>query len=585
MVAIPGLPKELREVPPSPNGPDDPHAGEKRERWHEWRRDIMRYRIDRRQELAATPALRDYELARIALHPAYLIATWLTIVEPRRRSAGVGSIPFIPFETQVTTINALLGSLDQEDEKADVVHSKCRGWGATWIYSAVAIWGWLTQDPFYALLLSRTEDDATGIAHRSLFAKMLRMLTELPPFLLPSGFVWSEHSRRGWLINPANGNELTGDSTTGDAGRGDRATVGIIDEAAAIRSLIEMWSTLAETTDHRWAVSTESFKHGTDFEQIKEGGDQGATPTVITSDWWENPMNDGAWFERQKKRYAANPAKFAIEILRNPRADDSIWVYPEAQKIEPDPSVVPVLGRMSYVTVDPGWKDRMVLIATQENEETGGIDVLGSYANAKKPAVYYVPLLKPELFGVGWEYASRIDWTPRGIPGIEEVTYWYDDRAIDFARLMQDMTIKPTVVGDTYGDNVTGATADSVYSVWRKFGLSVHRDRRGEKMLTMYQKQARTGRGKREALTERLPNWRFATTPSARVVLSALRNNRYEEEPLRGVTEIRAPRHDDTSHYATACEYLAVYLKYRHAIATRTLAQSVASKFGFAGVR
>lgn len=580
MTVIPGLPSALREIPPAPLSPDDPDAVAKREAWFTWRTEVSRYRLAQRYTLKDNPELAAIERARCALHPAYLSSVWLTIFEPRTRKTGTGYMPFIPFAKQIDVMDSLIWTLSQEDENADAVWSKCRGWGASWIGCLLAIWGWLFSDqwatpmPWNGLLLSRKEELVDSKKQRSLFWKIDRLLRDLPPWLMPEGFDWNIHRQKNVLINPANGNELGGEATTSKSGRGDRVTWAWLDEAAAMPEFLQTWSTVAETTDHRWAISTESMEEGPDFYNLRTGGEGGVRPHLIESDWWENPLNDEAWYDRQKLRYAADIEAFNREILRDPHAGTATWVYPRAWELDAQP-LTPIIGRPAYVTIDPGFADDTVLIAAQENDE-GGIDVMDAYANAKQPAAFYVPLLQPSLLAdqLSSDYA---EWTP-DIPGVEPVTYTYGPAELAFARVIEAIG-KPTYVGDTYGSNVTGATADSVYSMWERFGIYVNRDRRGEKDLTQYIRQARTYKGRREALSERVVRWRFNDSPGGMRVLKALQNHRFKPQSDRPtMSEAKTPLHDWTSHYVTALEYLAVHLKHRATVLLRPYHAPVRSR-------
>ena len=53
MAEIPGLPEDLRVIPPAPFAPHDPEAQEKREAWKAWRDDVLRYRIQHQAEVFA----------------------------------------------------------------------------------------------------------------------------------------------------------------------------------------------------------------------------------------------------------------------------------------------------------------------------------------------------------------------------------------------------------------------------------------------------------------------------------------------------------------------------------------------------
>jgi hypothetical protein len=637
-VLIPGLPKHLEVVPPAPLSPTDPLAEEKRIAWRRWRYALQEHRTRTAIELAGNPDLIPFERIRCAQHPAYWAAMYLRVFEPRWRvdptadydpdsddpdaeMEGMrrlalpdvpritqtnlravkergddydpaldpifGYVPFIPFEQQVAAMNRLLWSLHQYDENADVVWSKCRTWGASWIGCLIGLWGWtFSQDwpgapPWNMLFLSRKEELVDSKKQRSLFWKIRRLMRDMPDWQIPRGWSPDEHDNMGAIMNPENGNELAGESTTTKAGRADRVTVAWIDEAAFIPNMLGTWSTLNETTDHRWCVSTESFEEGWDFYNLRRGNEMEEHPFVLESDWWQNPLNDDVWLERQRVRLSAKPEMFAQEVMRLPYSGSS-FVYPWAQDIHPE-NRVPVMGDASFIAIDPGYRDPTALVAIQEN----GLDeltVLDSYEAEQREADFFAPLLLPSLFDAAdkdWKDKDYVEWSsPLSTPQAPLI-FQYRDRELRFARTVAAMGI-PRFIGDTYGETVVGATKDSVYSRWRKYGIHVNRDRRTGDGVTPSVRQQRTFAGRQEAMHESRAKWHFANTQGARIVLKAWCELRYKPRGEKATqNEPKEPEHGWMSHYTSACEFLAVSIKYRKAILGRELAVPTKGLRGF----
>jgi hypothetical protein len=587
MVEIPGLPTAISTVPPAPVSPDASDADERREAWRAWRQSVQEYRTGRHVELSQNPALIPFEMAKCAQDPAYWMAVWLRVFEPRQRASGYGYLPFIPFADQVDVLNQLRWTLTQSDENADAVWSKCRGWGASWLGCVFALWGWTFSHqwpgapPWNVLMLSRKEEYVDSKQQRSLFWKIRRLMRDMPAWQMPPGFNVDIHDQKGILINPFNGNEIGGESTNTKAGRGDRVTWAWLDEAAAMPNLLTIWSTVAETTDHRFAVSTESVEEGTDFYDLGIGnkGESEARPFLVESDWFQNPLNDQAWFDRQKVRYAADPDAFQREILRDPHAGSSTWVYPWARTKEPDSDITPVSGWPAFVSIDPGFRDPTALVALQETPN-GEVNVVDAYAMEGKEADYFVPLLKPELFAEKdgfWFEKSYMTWQPAGD---DAQTFEDHERELAFARTIAIIG-KPTYIGDTYGESQTGATNDSVYSRWRKYGIYVNRDRAPAGDTSTDRKRTRTFAGRREALNDRANRFRFGATDGAKVCLKALKDNKYKPRSDRPTqTEPKVPLHDWTSHYVSALEFFAVHIRHRHSVLGRELSKPMKATLG-----
>lgn len=608
MTMIPGLPPHLASIPPAPLSPDDPEADAKRRAWRAWRYQVHRYRVERHILLTREPDLRPIEAQLCANHPAYFAAMWLRVFEPRWRvetSLAIpdseaddpdaesvpttpmivtgkyrkdmeggeydpetaplfGWMPFVPFADQVTVMNRLLWTLHQTDENADAVWSKCRGWGASWIGCLLAVWGWnfshrwVGAPPWNVLLLSRKMEYVDSKQQKSLFWKVRRLMRDMPDWMMPAGWNPDINDNIGILTNPENGNQLNGESTNADAGRGDRVTWAWLDEAAKM-PLDEIWGTVTETTDHRWAVSTESLEDGPDFYNLRTGTDMEFRPHLIESDWWQNPLNDDLWYERQKRRYAQNPAVFAREILRDPHAGSDTLVYPRAWDPEhaPDPAIGVDTMAPTFISCDPGQLDETALLVIQEDVATGNWNVLDAYQNKGVEAAFYGTILAAQ-------------------PDEARFPRMYGERELAFMELIQQIPA-PTYVGDTYGDTSNGVTMDTFYTVLARFRdphnqpIMFNRDRIGQKDLSMYMEQSRSFKGRREALQERVPLLRFSTRPGAQFALRCLKNNQYKPESVGTLTEAKVPKHDWTSHIVQAFEFWAVYQRTRSQALRQTI--------------
>jgi len=550
---ITGLPAHIQECPEGPRSPTDETRESRRAAWKLWARGVREYRARRRQEILADVGQIPVEMEKCRRDNAYWLTVWGTIFEPRNRSEGSGFIPFIPFEKQIQLFRELDWVRGQEDEKADVVISKARAWGGSWILCAYCLGEWLFEpSAFTALLASRKFELVDSKAQKSLFSKIDNMKNVLPAWMMPAGFDPREHDNVGILINPANGNQIVGEGTNENLGRGDRATIAIIDEAQAFPNgeLQMAFDTLGGTTDHRILIGTESAEHSGDtFAALQQGDEFGTGPHTVALEWWENPLLDDVWYVREKARYANNPGFFEREYERNRRAGNTTYVYPGAEIIQPDPTVTPQPMWQAFRTWDPGWVDPTWVILTQLRPD-GGIDVLDAYSNNKIGADFF-----------GMVVSGDYDRTK---------PYTFRDGEVDFTRINQQFP-HVTDVGDNYGHNTDGSTGDSFYSRLVPFGIYVHRDRRDPKDTTERMKADRTFKGRREALMAYLQTVRFADTPGAKVVLSALKEHKFADTSRTRMSEPKKHLHDWTSHPVSALEFLAVYLQTRSGVQARRL--------------
>lgn len=551
MAVIPGLPAELREVPPAPSSPFDEDADAKRAAWLAWRDDVLRYRIQRQTACYTDPQQIPIERELCKRSCAYFITIWGNLFEPRTDDPHrvSGNFAWIPFARQVEYWEWLDERLKDRGATADGVVSKARDMGASWSSCAWAVWKWLFAETFSALLVSRREDLVDSNTSESLFWKIEHILGyrtgAIPDFLLPVGFDWKDKSinQEMALVNPENGNEILGESTNSNAGRAARATVMIFDEAAFIPRLPGIWAGATNTTGHKIAISSESLDEGAFFYNLARGIDMEASPDPFPMEWWENPQNNDEWYDELKARFANEPGRFEREVERNPRGGDTTYVYPMAMEmdVEPDDACF-IEGCPLDITMDPGFNDETAIIWIQEQGDH--FLVLDSYSKRNQPAAFYGCILTG--------YSEFLE--------VEKVSFPFPFDERDRAMMAFTRTLPRTsIIGDSYGDNVNGASADSIFDVLRKppFRLKINTDRTPAGEVVANKKIVRQFKGRREALRRLLPHLRFANTMGAQNVLRALQAHKFAEDTGKGTTVSDRPLHDWTSHPVSALEFWA----------------------------
>lgn len=565
---IPFLPDHLQVVPPGPRSSDDPEADDRRAAYAAWRDAIYRHRIERHARVRATPGLIPLEEWRCSQDFGYWLTMYGTIFEPRedRNALGGGNLPYIPFAKQIDLANFLLWTLNQKGPDADAAISKSRDVGASWMICAIALWGWLFKNPWDVLLISRKEDLVDSKNAASLFAKIDRLLWGLPEWMRPAGFNPDKHRQKLFLYNPVNRNEIAGESTTSKTGRGARSTWAAFDEAALIPELLNTWNGVAATTSHRWAISTEHLDEGPDFYNLRTGNDMDFRPALFEIDWFDNPLNTQVWFDNERLRYASRPEDFEREVLRNPHAGNTYWVYGQFwdPKYDPNPAynVVDPMAP-TYITIDPGKLDETAIVVLQENPATLETIVLDSYQNKGKDADFYGTILS-------------------GCPDEDKFPGLYGDREHDFMDLVRHLPA-PTYCGDVYGDTSNGATLDTFYSVLLRYEnpqgerITVNRDRLGNKDRGMYAKSRNTFKGRQQCVHELSPGMRFSARPGGVFAHKCVKNHRFKPQDRPVMAEPSTPLHDWTSHVMQAIEFWAVYKKTRTEVAKYALKSSVAT--------
>jgi hypothetical protein len=540
-------------VPPAPEAPDDPEREKKRQAWMAWRNAVEQYAENMVASCEGNTVRQDLENHKCSLSPAYWLAVYGKLYEPRKRKrlSGVDT-RFIPFARQVEMLDFFQQCLREDDGPlVDGVVSKCRDVGASWIMCAFALWGWLYESPWQVRLISRKKDLVESRSADSLFWKIDYLFNRLPKWMVPSKSEYNDVDLH--FTNLLNGNEISGESTTSKAVRGGRATWVGYDEAAFIEDFLHTWSAAQAVADSRFAISTESTKEGLDFWNLSQNTKVLEPPARFAIDWWQNPTLADEWFDKTRSRYLSShdQAGFEREVLRRPFGDNSGYVYPEARGMSMSMEYVYNPQYAQYTTIDPGVADDCAIVFLQTEPLTGLIHVLDSYSSSGKPADYYGTILTGKPESGQWEYdmeALRImEWT-RNRP-------------------------RATVYGDVAGWNQEAATMESFFSRLQKYEIYAVRDRDQGGHVIQSKRAARSFRGRREAMREIMPRLRFAHTPGASRVLEALEMHRYKESDRAMQAEVRTSLHDWTSHLVSALEYFAVNKVAERMITEHGLAQ------------
>jgi len=217
----------------------------------------------------------------------------------RERPVEYPHTPFVLWPCQVEAADAIIAGVR---EGRDVVVRKTRDMGASWLLCAIALWGWQFHG-WQALLVSRVEDlvDKTGDPG-SLYWKVDYLLASQPGWLLPGkasefekGGAYRQHLM---LRHPESGATITGQASTEHIGRGDRRTMVLFDEFAALDNADAAWRSAADTTSCRVAVST-PIGAGTEYARLVSAARTQGEPRLVELMYWQHPEK-GAGAERRE---------------------------------------------------------------------------------------------------------------------------------------------------------------------------------------------------------------------------------------------------------------------------------------------
>jgi hypothetical protein len=494
--------------------------------------------------------------------PARWIALWLWIEEPRMLRNERPVKEYVPFAFQVE-LAQWFAEQTAKPEPFDGYISKARGLGASWIFSAMAMWAWLFK-PWRGILISRKEDlvDKKGDLN-SLFGKIDFIIEHLPEWFLPVSHdqIFTRFRMKNFLEHPHTTAALIGEATTAKSTRGGRATFIIYDEAAFIPDFMTVFGTGSGTTNHRWAVSSESFEEGSDWWDMWHAAQDRDPNAVRELHWRLNPYFDDFWYAEEMARWEHDPNGFQREYERNPFSDDT-WIYPtvrfiktfdeplypEAEFPHHDPEEVLLVG------IDPGRADDTAIVFMQfsGDDEPRHVRWVDSYSRNLMPAEYYAHILtgiepRPGDTCYGLQFDTYA--TQRIMP-------WM--RSLPWSGSMRVFCDPSGAAKDMSGKSFTDRLLIESKRLRANSGLASERRLVG--IVPLYEELFAANRHdkRRLELRKMLIRSSFCNTPGAKKLKYALEQYRFSD-PGRKSTSQPAPLHDAYSHLSTAAEYVAVY--------------------------
>jgi hypothetical protein len=429
-------------------------------------------------------------------------------------------LPLILFDYQKDTILWLINKIKNGE---DGLLEKSRDMGATWLFIWVFIWYWRFAESFSGLLGSYKQDLVDNRTLDSHFGKIDYCIQQLPKWLLPSRFSLDKHRQSMKLVNPENGNLITGDTMNPDFARGSRKTAVFLDEGASWEYFTEAWASSGDTTPCRLTASTPKGHNA--FALLRDSGID-----VKTLHWKLHPLKDQEWYDYEKSRRSDEEVAQELDISYNKSQEGR--VYPEFDNCEwgtfkYDPF------KPLYESWDFGKTDDTAMLWFQQQDD-GRIALIDSYSNRGKTIDFYIP------FVTGVAPSQSIGYTKKDYAIIESHKNWHN--AVHFG----DPAVR-------FGNQVTDKT---VLSVLQDNGIRIN-----------FLEDSKDFSSRRNSTKVFLRNMVLDTNENNKLFAIAIENASYPKMRTGGGEEIRsiAPKHDWTSHFRSSLEYMAVnYLNRRH---------------------
>lgn len=226
--------------------------------------------------------------------PVEFINDWVVTYDPRNASSPEKptTMPFKLFPRQAEYV---LWLQDRITNKLGGCVEKCRDAGITEVSTAFSIWAWLFVDGFSIGWGSRKEMLVDRIGDPdSIFEKVRSKIKYLPNIFMPKGFNEKEHFNYMKIINPDNGNTITGEAGV-NIGRGGRKSMYFVDESAHCDKQEAIAAALGDNTNCEIHISSVNGMNLFYRRAKSAGGDN-----TFIFDWRDDPRKGEEWYDKRR---------------------------------------------------------------------------------------------------------------------------------------------------------------------------------------------------------------------------------------------------------------------------------------------
>ena len=239
------------------------------------------------------------EIVRSGKDPVYFINNYAKISHPLR-----GQIPFSMYNYQ----EDLVGKFN--DARFNVI-LKARQLGISTVTAAYIVWMLMFHRDKNVLVI------ATKFATAANLVKKVKSIIKYLPKWMKIANI-SVDNRTSFELS--NGSQIKASSTSGDAGRSEALSLLVIDEAAHVEGLEELWMGLYPTlsTGGRCIALSTPNGVGNWFHMIYADSEEGKNDFVPTRLMWdEHPDRDQEWFDKETKNMSRREIAQELECNFN----------------------------------------------------------------------------------------------------------------------------------------------------------------------------------------------------------------------------------------------------------------------------
>lgn len=216
--------------------------------------------------------------------------------------------PFVLYAYQEKTVLDLYAAIVQGE---DLLIEKSRDMGISWIVLLVFQYLWLFSEGANFHLGSRkleTVDRKGDIS--TLMEKLRYNMDWLPFWMKPDGMTsGNQNDNLLRLINPNNGNVITGESSNENFARGGRYKAVLFDEFPFWPTQDAAYASAGQSSPCRIVVGTPYGKQNR-FAELRFSGQI----KILSLHWSQHPYKDSDWYEKQKTRLSEEELARELDI-------------------------------------------------------------------------------------------------------------------------------------------------------------------------------------------------------------------------------------------------------------------------------
>jgi len=249
------------------------------------------------------------EIVKAGKDPVYFTINYCRISHPQR-----GLIPFKAYDYQQELLR------DFNDYRFNII-LKARQLGISTISAAYIAWLMLFHRDKNILVIATKLQTATNLVK-----KVKAIIKHLPDWMRITEITVDNRTS----FELSNGSQIKGSSTSGDAGRSEALSLLVIDEAAHVEKLDELWTGLYPTlsTGGRCIALSTPNGVGNWFHQNCVEAEAGTNDFYMTTLMWDtHPDRDQPWFEKETRNMSRR--QIAQELECNFNVSGETVVHPD----------------------------------------------------------------------------------------------------------------------------------------------------------------------------------------------------------------------------------------------------------------